>query len=242
MSQFGGVTDEAPPLMRYLMKQASEDSPAANDLVAQIVELTKQSLEANTARGYVKPTVDPDMRAAILVMLRLGPFLLSGAVQQATGADILTPEGLRRMYRTTIEIVESGIYTREGVPHEGALLELYDANTGEKPMTAEPGTEYPALTGRKRWVALLFLAFGVAMIILDATVVNVAIPTMVEDLDLTTTDAEWVNSIYSLVFASLLLLSGRLSDIVGRRFMFLGGVTLFAVASVLVASSESSTR
>ncbi|HPQ83716.1 MAG: MFS transporter [Actinobacteria bacterium] len=107
-------------------------------------------------------------------------------------------------------------------------------------MTAEPGTEYPALTGRKRWVALLFLAFGVAMIILDATVVNVAIPTMVEDLDLTTTDAEWVNSIYSLVFASLLLLSGRLSDIVGRRFMFLGGVTLFAVASVLVASSESS--
>jgi len=129
MSQFGGVTDEAPPLMRYLMKQASEDSPAANDLVARIVELTKQSLEANTARGYVKPTVDPDMRAAILVMLRLGPFLLSGAVQQATGADILTPEGLRRMYRTTIEIVESGIYTREGVPHEGALLELYDANT-----------------------------------------------------------------------------------------------------------------
>ncbi len=129
MAQFGGIPDEAPPLMRYLMKQASEDSPAANDLVAGIVELTKQSLEVNTAKGYVKPTADPDMRAAILVMLRLGPFLLSGAVQQATGADILTPEGLRRMYRTTIEIVESGIYTRAGVPHEGALLELYDANT-----------------------------------------------------------------------------------------------------------------
>lgn len=129
MSQFGGITEAAPPLMRYLMKQASEDSPRANALVADIVELTKKSLAGMTAKGYLKPTADPDMRAAILVMLRLGPFLLSGAVQQATGADILHPEGLQRMYRTTIEILESGIYTREGVPHEGALLELYDANT-----------------------------------------------------------------------------------------------------------------
>ena len=67
--------------------------------------------------------------------------------------------------------------------------------------------------GRKKRVALLFLALGVAMIILDATVVNVAIPTMVKDLGLTTTDAEWVNAIYALTFASLLLLSGRLADL-----------------------------
>jgi EmrB/QacA subfamily drug resistance transporter len=99
-----------------------------------------------------------------------------------------------------------------------------------------------ALTGRKRWVALLFLALGVAMIILDATVVNVAIPTIVEDLDLTTTDAEWVNAIYALLFASLLLLSGRLSDIVGRRLMFVGGVGLFGLASVFVASSDTSSQ
>ncbi len=105
-------------------------------------------------------------------------------------------------------------------------------------MTTDAPT--PALTGRKRWVALLFLALGVAMIILDATVVNVAIPTIVEDLNLTTTDAEWVNAIYALLFASLLLLSGRLSDIVGRRLMFVSGVSLFAVASILVASSGSS--
>ena len=103
-------------------------------------------------------------------------------------------------------------------------------------MTSETTTS--ALTGRKRWVALLFLALGVAMIILDATVVNVAIPTMVEDLGLSTTDAEWVNAIYALLFASLLLLSGRLSDIIGRRLMFVGGVALFAVASVMVAMSD----
>ncbi len=100
-------------------------------------------------------------------------------------------------------------------------------------------TQDPALTGRKRWVALLFLALGVAMIILDATVVNVAIPTMVKDLGLSTTDAEWVNAIYSLLFASLLLLSGRLSDIVGRRLMFVLGVGGFGIASVLVAASDN---
>ena len=74
-----------------------------------------------------------------------------------------------------------------------------------------------ALTGRKRWAALVFLALGVAMIILDATVVNVAIPTMVQDLDLSTTDAEWVSAAYSLTFASLLILWGRIADRSGRR-------------------------
>ncbi|HEV8023979.1 MAG TPA: hypothetical protein VGP37_03725, partial [Candidatus Nanopelagicales bacterium] len=54
--------------------------------------------------------------------------------------------------------------------------------------------EQAAMTGKKRWVALLFLALGVAMIILDATVVNVAIPTMVQDLNLSTNDAEWINA------------------------------------------------
>ena len=68
------------------------------------------------------------------------------------------------------------------------------------------------LTGRKRWLALVFLSLGVAMIILDATVVNVAIPTMIKDLGLTTTDAEWVTAAYSLTFASLLILAGRVAD------------------------------
>lgn len=97
-----------------------------------------------------------------------------------------------------------------------------------------------ALTGRKRWAALVFLALGVAMIILDATVVNVAIPTMVQDLDLTTTDAEWVSAAYSLTFASLLILWGRVADRVGRRLLFVIGVIVFVGASVLVAASDSS--
>ena len=96
------------------------------------------------------------------------------------------------------------------------------------------------LTGRKRWVALAFLALGVSMIILDATVVNVAIPTMVKDLGLTTSDAEWVSAAYSLTFASLLILSGRIADRSGRKLMFILGVIVFVAASVLVAASDSS--
>ena len=95
-----------------------------------------------------------------------------------------------------------------------------------------------AMTGKKRWVALLFLALGVAMIILDATVVNVAIPTMVTDLGLTTNDAEWINAAYSLTFASLLIFFGRLADRFGRKLLFIIGVVVFVSASVLVAASD----
>ena len=96
------------------------------------------------------------------------------------------------------------------------------------------------LTGKKRWLALVVLALGVAMIILDGTVVNVALPAMVKDLDLSTTDAEWVTAAYSLTFASLLILNGRLADRFGRRLLFAIGVVVFVLASVLVAMSTNS--
>ena len=96
------------------------------------------------------------------------------------------------------------------------------------------------LEGKKRWAALIFLALGVAMIILDATVVNVAIPTMVTDLDLSTNDAEWINAAYSLTFASLLIFFGRLADRFGRKLLFIIGVVTFMASSALVAASDSS--
>lgn len=105
-------------------------------------------------------------------------------------------------------------------------------------MTTAPAQETgPTLTGGRRWAALVFLALGVAMIILDATVVNVAIPTMVQDLSLTTADAEWVSAAYALTFASLLILWGRIADRAGRRLIFVLGIVVFVGASVLVAAS-----
>ncbi|HSP71638.1 MAG TPA: DHA2 family efflux MFS transporter permease subunit, partial [Gaiellaceae bacterium] len=94
---------------------------------------------------------------------------------------------------------------------------------------------------RSRWLGLVALTLGVAMIIVDATILNVAIPSIIRDLGIGITQAEWANSIYSLVFASLLISVGRLGDVAGRRLVFLAGLVVFAAASVLTARASSGT-
>ena len=96
-----------------------------------------------------------------------------------------------------------------------------------------------ATSARRRWLAMPFIALGVSMIIVDSTIVNVAIPTIIDDLGLTPTDAEWVNSVYSLVFATLLITFGRLGDRFGRRLLFMVGTVVFVLASMLAAVSTS---
>ena len=84
--------------------------------------------------------------------------------------------------------------------------------------TVEPvGTQ-----GRGRWLGLAVLSLGVSIIIVDATVVNVALPTIIRDLQLGLSGAEWVNSIYSLVFAALLIATGRFADLRGRVVLVTG--------------------
>jgi len=85
-----------------------------------------------------------------------------------------------------------------------------------------------------------FIALGVAMIIVDATIVNVAIPSIIRDLRTTAATAEWVNSIYSLVFAALLITLGRFGDMFGRRRLFRLGTIWFVLASVVAATAPSS--
>ena len=80
---------------------------------------------------------------------------------------------------------------------------------------ATPETREPEVDP-KRWLALGIVAAGVALIIIDSTIVNVALPTMILDLNLGLSGAEWVNSIYSLVFAAILIVTGRLADRRGR--------------------------
>lgn len=93
----------------------------------------------------------------------------------------------------------------------------------------------------RRWFAMAVVALAVSIIIMDATVVNVILPVLIQDLSLTVSQAEWVNSIYALVFAALLITVGRASDLYGRRRMLLLGTTIFVVASVLAAASERGT-
>lgn len=91
----------------------------------------------------------------------------------------------------------------------------------------------------RRWWALATVALGVSIIIMDATVVNVALPVIIEDLGLSATQAEWMNAIYSLVFAALLLTVGRIGDLHGRRRIFLVGIVLFTLASVAAGLAGS---
>ena len=83
-----------------------------------------------------------------------------------------------------------------------------------------------------RWFGLVFISLAVALIIVDSTIVNVAVPAIVDELDLSSTQVQWVQEVYTLVFASLLLLFGSLADRFGRRRLLLIGVVLFAAASV----------
>src|SRR6187397_2507053 len=85
---------------------------------------------------------------------------------------------------------------------------------------------------RKRWWALYVLCSGVLMIVLDTTIVNVALPSIRVDLHFTETSLVWVVNAYMLTFGGFLLLGGRLGDLYGHRRLFLVGITLFTLASL----------
>ncbi|TWD80957.1 EmrB/QacA subfamily drug resistance transporter [Kribbella amoyensis] len=86
--------------------------------------------------------------------------------------------------------------------------------------------------GRSRWAALYTLCAGMLMIVLDVTVVNVALPVIQDDLGFTNSSLAWVVNAYLIAFGGLLLLAGRLGDLLGRRNIFVAGLTVFTLASV----------
>ena len=96
-----------------------------------------------------------------------------------------------------------------------------------------------ATTDSNRWLALYVLCTGVLMIVLDATVVNVALPSIKDDLDFTQSNLAWVINAYLIAFGGLLLLAGRLGDLLGHRRVFLAGLGVFTVASLLCGFAQS---
>ena len=112
-------------------------------------------------------------------------------------------------------------------------------------MTAGPGAGRTALilghvvplapASRRQWAGLWVLAAALGMIVLDGTIVAVALPAMIADMGLDLTQAQWINSLYAVVFAALLLTAGRLGDQWGRRRMLLIGLGVFVLGSVLAA-------
>ncbi|MET9269832.1 DHA2 family efflux MFS transporter permease subunit [Kribbella sp. NPDC003557] len=93
--------------------------------------------------------------------------------------------------------------------------------------------------GRSRWLALYTLCAGMLMIVLDVTVVNVALPAIQDDLGFTSSSLAWVVNAYLIAFGGLLLLAGRLGDLLGRRNVFTAGLIVFTAASVLCGLAGS---
>ena len=104
----------------------------------------------------------------------------------------------------------------------------------------EAGIERRA-ADRARWIALLVLCLGTLMIVLDTTIVNVALPTIKRSLGFSQSSLAWVVNGYLLTFGGFLLLGGRLGDMFGPRRLFLGGIALFTLASLACGLSTSQT-
>src|SRR2546427_10981853 len=106
-------------------------------------------------------------------------------------------------------------------------------------MTMQDTTELPGLSGsamqpaspadRARWIALVVLCAGMLMIVLDVTVVNVALPNIQSDLGFGSSSLAWVVNAYLIAFGGLLLLAGRIGDLLGRRSVFMTGLVVFTL-------------
>lgn len=92
---------------------------------------------------------------------------------------------------------------------------------------------------RRQWLTLLVLSLGLAIVIIDGTIVNVAIPSIRQEFNATLQQLEWVNSIYALVYAALIITWGRIGDQVGRKRIFIAGVAVFVVGSLMAGAAPS---
>lgn len=114
---------------------------------------------------------------------------------------------------------------------------------GKRPQAAGGDRRSPVgamdTAGKPPWKALWVLALGLAMIVLDSSIVNVSIPAIINAIHIDMTDAQWVTALYSIVLAALLLPAGRLGDMVGRKRILQVGTVIFVLGSLLAASSMS---
>lgn len=94
-------------------------------------------------------------------------------------------------------------------------------------------------SGRTRWIGLLFISLSISLVIIDGTIVNTIFPEIIGELSLTSTEVQWVQESYILVFAATLLIWGSLADRVGRRLLLLIGIVIFVLASIWAGSADS---
>jgi EmrB/QacA subfamily drug resistance transporter len=109
----------------------------------------------------------------------------------------------------------------------------------EQAIRAEQERRSTPTSERNRWIALYVLCVGMLMIVLDVTVVNVALPSIQDDLGFSQSSLAWVVNAYLIAFGGLLLLAGRFGDILGRKGVFMVGLGVFTVASLVCGAAQS---
>ena len=95
---------------------------------------------------------------------------------------------------------------------------------------------------RNRWIALVFISMAISLVIIDGTIVNTIFPELIRELNLSSTEVQWVQESYVLVFASLLLVWGSLADRVGRKLLLNVGIVIFVLASVWAGLTDSASQ
>jgi EmrB/QacA subfamily drug resistance transporter len=146
---------------------------------------------------------------------------------------------------TTLTNDEQAASTHAAARHaasmQAAMTRAGTARAATKQVaTTEAAATHTAASERRRWIALAVLCLGQLMMVLDATIVNVALPSIQHDLHFSQGSLTWVMDGYLITFGGFLLLAGRLGDLVGRKKVFLAGLVLFTASSVLcgVAASQ----
>ncbi|MFF0390400.1 MFS transporter [Kitasatospora sp. NPDC004615] len=104
-------------------------------------------------------------------------------------------------------------------------------------MSENPARPSPA--DRRAWWGLIAVSLGVALVVVDFTIVNVVMPPIIDDLGISAFGAQWIQESYAIVLAALLLVAGRLSDVLGARRLFVAGTVLFGLASIAAAVSPT---
>lgn len=93
---------------------------------------------------------------------------------------------------------------------------------------------------KNRWIGLVFISMSISLVIIDGTIVNTIFPSIINDLALTSTEVQWVQESYVLVFASLLLVWGSVADRIGRKRLLSIGIAIFILSSVWAGSADNS--
>src|SRR6201997_3512695 len=109
---------------------------------------------------------------------------------------------------------------------------------GRIPMSVSAPSR-PDIAPANRWAILAILGLAQLMVVLDATIVNIALPSAQRALHFSNDTRQWIVTAYSLAFGSLLLLGGKISDLFGRKWTFIGGLAGFAIASAIGGAAQS---